>query len=72
VFGSNHRSHHLLVTAFLYFFYGLPDIKVAGAVNDAPSTAHAGNPVKVFGKIIKLVHESLPGPFTVRRPGIMA
>jgi hypothetical protein len=56
----------------LYFFNGLPDIKVSGAVKDAPSTAHAGNPVKVFWKIIKLVHESLPGPFTVRRPGIMA
>jgi hypothetical protein len=58
--------------AFLYFVNRLADIEIGRAIKDAPATAHAGDSIKVLREIIKLVHDSLPGSFTIRRPWVVS
>lgn len=50
----------------------LPDVKLNRTVNDTSSATHTGNPAKVLRKIVELVHQSLPGSLSARRPWIMA
>jgi hypothetical protein len=67
----HHPQRQSLVTTFLDFLNRLADIKIGWAIKYAPATPHAGDPIKVLRKIIKLVHDSLPGSLTVRWSWVM-
>jgi len=64
-------SLFILQCAALDFLDRLADIKIDWAIKDTPSATHTGDPIKVLREIIKLVHDSLPGSFTVRWPWVM-
>jgi len=55
----------------LNLFNRLSDIGMDRTIEDTSPAAHAGDPTDVFWKVVKLVHDSLPGPLPVRWPRVM-
>ena len=49
----------------------LADVKIDGAIEDAPSAPHTGDLAKEFREIVQLMHDPLTGPFPAAWPGIM-